>query len=379
MKVRALVVAQKDAPFEEHDIELADPGRGEVLVRIAATGVCHTDAITRAGDMPMPFPSVLGHEGSGVVELVGEGVTEVAVGDQVIIGWPWCGECANCLEGEPRYCLRTGEALVSGRRFKGDLKGTTAYSLDGEELNGHFFGQSSFATHSIASADAVVKVSNDVPLELLGPLACGLATGAGAVFNEARPRLGDSILVAGVGAVGLAAIMAARNTGVTTIIAVDLHDSRLDIATEFGATHTINSKSADVVSDVARVTGSTVDFAFDCTGVIAVIETIAQTVGMLGTLVLIGGAPAGASFSLDHLSTLWGKRVIGVLGGGGRSGQLIPGLVALYEQGRFPFDRLVRYYELGEIEQALADSKSGEVIKPILRMPESSDARSSVF
>jgi aryl-alcohol dehydrogenase len=246
--------------------------------------------------MPMPFPSVLGHEGSGVVELVGEGVTQVAVGDHVIIGWPSCGECANCLEGEPRYCLRTGEALVSGRRFKGDLKGTTAYSLDGEDLNGHFFGQSSFATHSITSADAVVKVSNDVPLELLGPLACGLATGAGAVFNEARPRLGDSILVAGVGAVGLAAIMAARNTGVTTIIAVDVHDSRLDLASEFGATHTVNSGSADVISEVARITGSTVDFAFDCTGVIAVIETIAQTVGMLGTLVLIGGAPAGASF-----------------------------------------------------------------------------------
>jgi aryl-alcohol dehydrogenase len=175
--------------------------------------------------------------------------------------------------------------------------------------------------------------------------------------------------VAGVGAVGLAAIMAARNTGVTRIIAVDLHDNRLALAAEFGATHTVNSSSADVVSEVAKITGSTVDFAFDCTGVISVIETIAATVGMLGTLVLIGGAPAGASFSLDHLSTLWGKRVIGVLGGGGRSDQLIPGLVELYEQGRFPFDRLVKYYEMDEIEQALADSRSGEVIKPILRMP----------
>lgn len=369
MKVRALVLAEKDAPFEEREIDLAEPGRGEALVRIVASGVCHTDAITRAGDMPMPFPSVLGHEGSGIVEVIGEGVTQVAVGDPVIIGWPSCGECRNCLEGEPRYCLRSGEALVSGRRFKGERRGTTAYSLDGEELNGHFFGQSSFATHSITSADALVKVPGDAPVELLGPLACGLATGAGAVLNEARPRLGDSILVAGVGAVGLAAIMAARNTGVTTIIAVDVHDNRLELATELGATHTINSTSADVVSEVAGITGSTVDFAFDCTGVIAVIESIAETVGMLGTLVLIGGAPAGASFSLDHLSTLWGKRVFGVLGGGGRSGQLIPGLVELYEQGRFPFDRLVKYYEMGDVEQALSDSRSGEVIKPILRMP----------
>ena len=369
MKIRALVVEAKDAPFKVQELDLEEPGRGEALVRIAASGVCHTDAITRAGDMPMPFPSVLGHEGSGTVERVGPGVTTIAPGDKVIIGWPSCGECRNCLDGHPRYCLRTGDALVSGRRYKGEQKGKTAYSRNGKEIHGHFFGQSSFATHSIVSADALVKVANEVPLELLGPLACGLATGAGAVLNEARPKLGDSILVVGVGAVGLAAIMAARNSGVTKIIAADVHDNRLAMASDFGATHTVNSRATKLVEEVAKITGSTVDFALDCTGVISVIETIAQTVGMLGTLVLIGGAPAGASFSLDHLTTLWGKRVIGVLGGGGRSGQLIPALVELHQQGRFPFDRLVKYYEMDQIEQALEDSKSGKVIKPILRMP----------
>lgn len=368
MRIRALVVEQKDAPFTEQEIELGEPGRGEVLIRIVASGVCHTDAITRAGDMPMPFPAVLGHEGAGIVESVGEGVSQVVAGDRVIIGWPACGECRNCLDGQPRYCLRTGDALVSGRRFKGDLKGTSAYSRDREPLNGHFFGQSSFGTYSIASADALVKVGPDVPLELLGPLACGLGTGAGAVLNEARPGLGDSVLIVGVGAVGLAAIMAARNSGVTRIIAGDIHGSRLRLAEEFGATHTINSKSTNIVEGIRNITGSTVDFAFDCTGVIPVIEQLAETVGMLGTLVLIGGAPANARFSVDHLRTLWGKRVVGVLGGGGRSGQLIPALVDLFQQGRFPFDRLVRYYEMGDIEKALADSKSGEVVKPILRM-----------
>ncbi|MFC6154789.1 NAD(P)-dependent alcohol dehydrogenase [Nocardioides yefusunii] len=369
MKITALVVEEKDAPFTVQEVDLAEPGRGEVRLKIVAAGVCHTDAITREGDMPMPFPSILGHEGAGVVEAIGEGVTQVAVGDKVIIGWPSCGECRNCMDGEPRYCLRTGEALVSGRRFKGEQAGTSAYSRDGVELNGHFFGQSSFATHSIVSADALVVVPANTPVELMGPLACGLATGAGAVLNEAKPGLGDSILVAGVGAVGLAAIMAARNSGVTKIIAVDLHDSRLELAKEFGATHTVNSGQRDVVEAVAEITGSTVDYAFDCTGVIPVIEKIAECVGMLGTLVLIGGAPAGASFSLDHLTTLWGKRVIGVLGGGGRSGQLIPALIELYEQGRFPFDKLVKFYEMDQIEEALADSKSGAVIKPILRMP----------
>jgi aryl-alcohol dehydrogenase len=368
MKIQALVVEEKDAPFVVQELELSGPARGEVLVRIVAAGVCHTDAITQAGDLPMPFPAVLGHEGAGVVEQVGAGVTQVAPGDKVILGWASCGECRNCLAGEPRYCLRTGEALVSGSRFKGERQGESAYSRDGAPINGHFFGQSSFATHSITLADSLVKVPDDVPIELLGPLACGLATGAGAVLNEARPRLGDSILVAGAGAVGLAAIMAARNSGVTKIIAADLHDSRLELARELGATHTINSGTSDMLEEVAGITGSTVDYAFDCTGVISVIETIADTVGMLGTLVLIGGAPADARFSLDHVRTLWGKRVMGVLGGGGRSGQLIPALVELYEQGRFPFDRLVKYYELGEIDQALADSKTGEVVKPILRM-----------
>jgi len=155
---------------------------------------------------------------------------------------------------------------------------------------------------------------------------------------------------------------------VTTIIAADLHDSRLELAMQFGATVTFNSGASDIVEEVARTTGSTVDYAFDCTGAIPVIETLAETVGMLGTLVLVGGAPANARFSLDHLRTLWGKRVIGVLGGGGRSGQLIPALIALYQQGRFPFDRLVKYYAMNQIEDALADSASGEVIKPILRM-----------
>ncbi len=367
--IQALVVEEKSGPFVLQELELEEPAREEVLVRILASGVCHTDEITRHGDMPMPFPSVLGHEGSGIVERVGEGVTRFAPGDKVIIGWPSCGECKNCLDGQPRYCLRTGEALVSGRRFKGPKAGTTAYWRNGTEMNGHFFGQSSFATWSITNADALVKVPENTPVELLGPLACGLGTGAGAILNEARPRLGDSILIVGVGAVGLAAIMAARNSGVTKIIAADIHDSRLKLAEEFGATHTVNSGSTDILDAVKKITGSTVDYAIDCTGVISVIEQIAEAVGMLGTLVLVGGAPANARFSLDHLNTLWGKRVIGVLGGGGRSGQLIPALVELYQQGRFPFDKLVRYYELGEIEEALEDSRTGKVVKPILRMP----------
>ncbi|MHB1064084.1 MAG: NAD(P)-dependent alcohol dehydrogenase [Georgenia sp.] len=318
----------------------------------------------------MPFPSVLGHEGAGVVEKVGPGVEDVAPGDEVVIGWPSCGVCTNCLDGQPRYCLRSGAALVSGRRFKGETAGTTAYSRPGGgELNGHFFGQSSFATYSIVTADGVVEAPAGVPLELLGTLGCGIGTGAGAALNETRPGPGSSLVIFGAGAVDLATIMAARNTPATTIIAVDHHDNRLTLAMELGAAHTINSGNTDVVAEVARIPGGAADFAYDCTGVIAVIETAAQCVGMLGTLVLVGGAPVGASFSLDHLSTLWGKRVIGILGGAGRTGRFIPALAELYQQGRFPFDKLVRFYDFERIERAPAASRSGEVIKPIVRMP----------
>ncbi|MEV4899828.1 NAD(P)-dependent alcohol dehydrogenase [Citricoccus sp. NPDC055426] len=369
MKIEALVVEQKNAPFVPETLELEGPGPGEVLVKVVASGVCHTDANTQAGDMPLPLPGVLGHEGSGIIEAVGEGVTELVIGDHVVMGWPYCGQCRNCRHGEHRYCELIGPALVGGRRFIGPDAGTTGYRrADGSELSGHFFGQSSFATYSLANASAVVKVDKDVPLELVGVLACGITTGAGAVFNTAKPGPGQSIVVFGAGAVGLAAIMAAKNTPATTVIGIDLHDNRLELATRFGATHTINSGTEDAIARIKEILGGPADYVIDCTGSVKVIESAMEVVGMLGTMILIGGAPVDARFSLDHFTTLWGQRVVGTLGGSGTSQDLIPALVDLYRQGRFPFDELVRYYEFDQIDQAFADSKSGETIKPVLRI-----------
>ena len=369
MKVTAAVVDELHGPFQIEELELDEPGPGEALVRIVASGICHTDEITRHGALPMPFPSVLGHEGAGVVEAVGEGVTKVRPGDHVVIGWPYCGTCRNCRDGEPRYCARLGEAVAGGHRLLGPRAGESALRRpDGSRVHSHFFGQSSFATYSLTWADALVVVPQDAPLELLGPLACGVSTGAGAVLNTCRPGPGASIVVYGAGAVGLSAVLAARLTPATTIIAVDLHDNRLKLAEELGATHTINARETDPVAEVQRICGGPADFALECTGVMSVVRQAADSVGMLGTCVLIGGGPAGSEFSLDHTTTLWGKRVVGTLGGSGRSEPLIGTLVELHRQGRFPFDRLVRFYELGEIEQALADSAKGEVLKPVLRM-----------
>ena len=304
-------------PLAVTEVEIDAPGPGEALVKIVASGVCHTDALARDGDMPFPAPGVLGHEGAGVVAAVGDGVTNVAVGDKVVIGWPWCGSCRNCLEGQPRYCLELGPLVMRGARADGS---TSLRRLDGSPLHSHFFGQSSFASYSICAANALVLVAPDAPVALLGPLACGISTGAGAVLNALRPGAGSSIVVYGAGAVGLSAVMAARLTGATSIIAVDRLASRLSLARELGATETIDvSAGVDPVAAVHEICGGPADFSLDCAGNVAVLRQAADSVGMRGTVALIGGAPAGASFSLDHMSTLWGKRVIGTLGGEGRS------------------------------------------------------------
>lgn len=370
MRITAAVVEKHGAPFIFEELELAEPGPGEALVRLVASGICHADAIARDGDLPMPLPGVLGHEGSGVIEAIGDGVTQVAVGDHVVIGWPSCGQCRNCLRGEPRYCGRIGEALLGGVRLLGPGAGSSAYQrLDGSEIAGHFFGQSSLATHAITLASALVPIDKSLPLELYGPLACGLTTGAGAVFNTARPEPGASLVIFGVGAVGLAAVMAAVNTPATTIVAVDRHPARLDLARRFGATHTVDASSSDNVLDAVRdACHGPANHALECTGVIPVVQQAAESIGMLGTCILIGGAPAGAGFSLDHLRTLWGKRIVGTLGGSGTSAQLIPALIDLHRAGRFPFHELVRFYPFDRTEQALVDSASGAVVKPIIRM-----------
>jgi aryl-alcohol dehydrogenase len=201
----------------------------------------------------------------------------------------------------------------------------------------------------------------------MGPLACGISTGAGAVFNTARPEPGTSLVVFGAGTVGLSAIMAARNSAAARIVAVDRHPSRLKLAAD-GATDVVDATEADPVAAIAEICGGPADYALECTGVISVVRQAADCVGMLGTCILIGGAPAGAEFSLDHISTLWGKRVVGVLGGSGRSDVLIPALMGLYRQGRFPFDRLVEYFDFADLARAVDASETGTVVKPVLRM-----------
>ncbi|MGH8988284.1 MAG: NAD(P)-dependent alcohol dehydrogenase [Acidimicrobiales bacterium] len=366
MRARAAVFRALDAPFEMEEVDVDAPRPGEVLVQVVATGVCHTDELARRGDMPFPHPGVLGHEGAGIVAEVGPGVEGLDPGDHVVIGWPWCGRCQSCLDGQPRYCAELGPLVVGGARADGS---TALRGADGSPMHSHFFGQSSFATYALTDARSLVRVPTDAPLELLGPLACGIGTGAGAVLNALRPPLGSSVCVYGAGAVGLAAVMASKLTGAACIVAVDRHPGRLELARELGATDVVDVADGDPVAAVRDACRGPADFALECTGSVDVLVQAAGSIGMRGTCALIGGASAGASFTLDHQPTLWGKRVIGILGGEGRSSVLIGSLIELHRQGRFPYDRLMTVFPLEQVEQAIAASAAGDVVKPVLRMP----------
>jgi Zn-dependent alcohol dehydrogenase len=366
MRTTAAVTAERGAPFLIEDVDLDEPRPGEVRVALVACGVCHTDAVARDGDLPFPVPGVLGHEGVGHVDAVGDGVTSVVAGETVLLGWPWCGRCRNCLAGRPRYCMQLGPLLVGGGRADGS---TALARPDGTPLHSHVFGQSSFARHAIVAERAVVPVRTTTPTEAVGVLACGIATGAGAVLNALQVEPGNSIAVFGAGAVGLAAIMAARLTAATRIIAVEPNAGRREKALKYGATEVLDPRAEEnVVAAVHEICDGPADAALDCTGIGPVIRQTIDSVGMLGTAVLIGAAPAGAEFSADHLSTLWGKRIIGTLGGESQSGRFVPALLELHDQGRFPFTELIEYFPLDELNDAIAASHHGDVIKPVVRM-----------
>ena len=368
-KIIAAVIRKKGSPFlfEELDMEI-QPRPDEVLVRIVATGICQTDVHIRNQEYPVPLPLVLGHEGAGIVEQVGDGVTTVQPGDHVTISYQACGSCPSCRSGHYPYCYHGFEVNFGGARLDG-TNALSKYSESGKEtIHGHFFGQSSFATYALATEQNVVKVPNDVPLELLGPLGCGLQTGAGAVLNSLKVPSGSSIVILGVGSVGLAAIMAARIAGANPIIAVDVVPERLQLAEELGATHTINGKEENTAKRIKEITGFGAEYVLEITGRPQMLHMAVNVLAPLGTAAQIGGSPAGTEAPIDMTALLGGRTVKGIAQGDSIPQIFIPKLIDFYKAGKFPFDRLVRYYEFEEINQAMEDMLSGKVIKPILKI-----------
>lgn len=364
--ITAAVAREPYTPFSIEQLQLSSPRPGEALIRIVAVGVCHTDVIVRDQYYPVPLPSVLGHEGAGVIEAIGEGVSRVEVGDHVVISFHSCGHCGRCASGNPAYCADFFGLNFGGSRLDGS---TATCDAHGGKIHDHFFGQSSFGSYAVAHERSLVKVSKDAPLELLGPLACGIQTGAGSVLRAMKVPTGASFAAFGTGAVGLSAIMAARVAGAAKIIAVDITQSRLDLALELGATHVVNSQETDPVAAIQEITGGGADFTLETSGIPAVLRQAIDALGTLGTCGIVGAPKMGTEVNVDvNMVMIPGKRIMGIAQGNCVPQIFVPELIELYEQGRFPFDRLVKFYDFADINQAVADSAAGTTIKPILRL-----------
>ncbi|MET8357762.1 NAD(P)-dependent alcohol dehydrogenase [Micromonospora sp. NPDC005171] len=364
MRIQAAVAEEPSQPFVIEELELDEPRADEVLVSLVAVGVCQTDAHARNGQTPAPLPIVLGHEGAGIVERVGTGVTDLQPGDHVVLSYQSCGQCRQCLSGHPAYCAQAMAANFSGARIDGTRGLRRTGTSDG--VHGHFFGQSSFATHALTTQRNTVKVPKDAPLELLGPLGCGLQTGAGTVLNSFQVPQGATLAILGVGAVGFGALMAASAAGVGTIIAVDVNQRRLALAEELGATHVVNASQSNVAAEIKRITGSGVDYVLDTTGRADMLEQAVDALASMGQVGLVAGGNRDATVPAAKLAL--GKSVRGIVQGDSSPQLFIPKLIELYQSGRFPIDRLVRFYDFDDIDAAFADAARGDVVKPVLRI-----------
>jgi aryl-alcohol dehydrogenase len=363
MEIQAALIRERGGPFQVEAVEMEAPRRAEILVRIVATGICHTDLVVR-DQIPFSAPAILGHEGAGIVEQVGADVDKVRVGDHVVLTFASCGTCSNCLRGKPAYCASFARSNVGGCRSDGSC----AHRQHGLTLWSNFFGQSSFASHALVHQRNVVRVASEGRLAYLGPLGCGLQTGAGAVLNSLKPAVGSSIAVFGLGSVGFAALMAAKVSGCALIVAVDINEDRLALATELGATHVINGNQVDAVETIRRISGG-VDYVVEATGLVKVMAQCVDALQCTGTAVMLGAAPQGATIDIKASTLMRGITVKGVIEGDSVPDLLIPTLVSLFHRGLFPIDRLVKFYALEDVNQAVSDMEKGLVIKPVLRMP----------
>ena len=366
MKTLAAVVTEIGKPLSLMELDIEEPRDDEILVRVVASGVCHTDLVVQAGMLPVPIPVILGHEGAGVVEKIGSKVSKVKPGDHVVMSFNSCGSCESCSEKEPAYCYEFMPRNFGATREDG----TTALSMNNSPVHSNFFGQSSFATFSICRELNVIKVPLTVDLSLLGPLGCGILTGAGAVINALPVKEGSSFLVFGTGSVGLSSVMAAKIQGASTIIAIDLNDDRLEMARELGATHTFNpNKTTNLVEKIIELTVHGVAVALDTTGIPDVIRDAVLCLAPRGSCGILGACPPDFEVTINELHFFTGgRKLIGIVEGSAYPDTMIPKLISYFEEGRFPFDRLIKFYDFEHINQAIEDSENGKTIKAIVRM-----------
>jgi aryl-alcohol dehydrogenase len=363
VRMKAAVARKARAPLDLVDIDLDEPRDDEVLVKILATGICHTDVNASTGRLPVTMPIILGHEGAGVVERTGAQVTSVVPGDKVLLAPDFCGRCRQCRQGHTAYCELAGLLVFSGTR----PDGTTKASLAGEPVRAAFFGESSFAEYSLVTERNILRVDDDAALPVLCALTCGVQAGAGAVLNALQVRPEHSLAAFGVGTVGLAAVMAAAMSGAHTIIAVDRHQSRLDLAFELGATHVVNTTEVeDTVSAIRAIAPSGVDRTLDSTGVPDVILAAIHSLGIRGVCGFVAGTGRRAlELDLDAM-LVHGKQLRPIMGGDATGLVFLQDLIRYLDAGRLPIERLTKIYQLDQINQAFADMEAGTTIKPVI-------------
>lgn len=358
MKIQAAVTHTASAPFSIEEVELEPPRVEEILVRIQAAGICHTDEAARSGQLPVMFPAILGHEGAGTVAAIGTGVTSFKIGDSVCLTFGTCGKCEPCVTGRPYACENTAKV-----NFMGTMDdGTKRHSQNGNPVS-CFFAQSSFATYAVVNQRSAVKTDPLLDPGIAAPLGCGIQTGAGIIFNRLRPEFGSKLAVFGCGAVGMSAIMAAKIVGCAQIIAVGGNAASLELASELGATHCINRKKTDdIAGEIHKITSTGLDYAIDTSGVESMIKAAYSALRYTGALTLTGG---GTHFTIS--SGLGARTIYGTSEGHSVPKMFIPKLIKYYENGRFPVNKLITYFPFQQINEAFEASHGSRVIKAVLR------------
>lgn len=375
MKTRAAVLRHSGAslPFAESrpldvvEVDLQPPGRDEVLVKVVAAGICHSDLSIINGDRPRATPIVLGHEAAGVIQQVGEGVTDLAVGDHVVLLFvPSCGHCLPCAEGRPVQCEPAGAAAVAGTL----LNGARRLSENGQPIN-HFVGLSAFAEHTVVVRQAVQKIDKRIPLEIAALFGCAVMTGVGTAINAAGVQPGQSVAVVGMGGVGLSGIMGALAAGATQVIAIDIADDKLEAARRMGATHTVNAKASDAVEQVRQISNGGVHHALEMVGAVAGLELAYRVTRKGGNTVTVGLPRISEQmFSFSAAQMVAEERTLkGSYMGSCIPRRDVPRYLSLYEAGKLPVEQLVTgYVTLDQINEGFDRLARGEAIRQIIRM-----------
>ena len=362
MQATAAVIREPDGLFSLEQVELDDLRNDELLIRIEACGVCHTDM--KAKEI-LSLPAVLGHEGVGVVEAVGKAVTRVNPGERVLISYPWCGTCPQCLAKEPFICKEVLPICFGGAR----LDGSHTITLDGKPISGAFFQQSSFASHAITLERDVVPISDRTPAGQLAALPCGIQTGAGAILNSLDVRPKSSLLVIGAGAVGLSAVMAGKLKQASPLIVVDYNAERLELATELGASATIDANQGSVSERIRELVPQGVEYSLDTSGTVGGLENAIDALGQGGKCGIVTAPKGGEKFPFTTRGIFSkGASLHGIIQGSAIPNTFLPKLIELNQQGLFPYERLVTTYEFADINKAFEDTRSGRTIKPVLIM-----------